>query len=63
MRYGLVNEGSVVAIYVEFKGVNVRRLGFVINLGCLYLGVSFDYIVFDLNENDDFFGLMEVKCL
>ena len=63
MRYGLPNEGSAAATYAESKGVNVRRSGFVINPGCPHLGASPDYIVFDPNENDDPFGLMEAKCL
>lgn len=63
MRYGLANEGIAAATYAEAKGVNVRRAGFVINPGCPHLGASPDYIVFDPSENDDPFGLLELKCL
>ena len=63
MRFGLANEGNAAATYAQLKGVNVRRSGFVINPGCPHLGAGPDYIVFDPNENDDPFGLMEAKCL
>ena len=63
MRFGLANEGNAAATYAQLKGVTGRRSGFVINPGCPDLGGSPDYIVFDPSENDDPFGLMEVKCL
>jgi hypothetical protein len=62
MRHGLEREPVAAEQYAQIFGRNVYRVGFCINPSCCFLGCSPDRRVYDCDEHENPWGLLEIKC-
>jgi hypothetical protein len=61
MQFGIDNEQDAAVKYSGLYGVDIHKVGFVINPSAAHLGCSPDRRVFDADESTQW-GLLEVKC-
>jgi hypothetical protein len=62
MKHGIDTEPEAADVYAHTFGRNVYRVGLVINPTCRFLGASPDRRVYDIDECDNPWGLLEIKC-
>ena len=62
MKYGIETEPLAAEQYAQTFGRNVYKVGFVVNPSCFYLGCSPDRRVFDQDDVNNPWGLLEIKC-